>query len=146
MPILNNMAKLVVKPLPRTITPKTHAVLDYVTVGLFFGAASWFARRNKRAALAAMICGGAELAVCLLTDYPGGARRIIDFAERREIDLGLAAMSASMPAFLAFRDDPEKGFFLAQGMLISAATALSQFPEKPARSERRSWWAKSSMM
>lgn len=144
MPILNNMAKLAVKPLPRMITTKTHAVLDYAMVGAFFGAASWFARRNKRAALAAMVCGGAELAVCLLTDYPGGARRIIHFSERHEIDLGLAAMTASMPAFLAFKDEPEKSFFLAQGMLISAATALSQFPEKPARPERRSWWRRAA--
>lgn len=139
MPILNNVAKMAVSPLPRMITPKAHAVFDYVMVGAFLGASTWFWRNNKRAAIASVICGGAELAVCLLTAYPGGARRIIDFGTRREIDLGLAAMSASMPEFLAFKNEPEKKFFVAQGMLLSAATALSRFPEKQKRSERRSW-------
>lgn len=139
MPILNNVAKLTVKPLPRMISPKAHAVLDYVSIGAFFAASSWFWKHNTRAAIAAMICGSAELAISLLTDYPGGAKRMIDFGTRREIDLGLAAMTATMPEFLAFKDEPEKRFFLAQGMLISAATELSQFPEQPDRAEKRLW-------
>jgi hypothetical protein len=144
MPILNNMAKVAVSPLPRMISPKAHAVLDFLTIGAFFGASSWFWKHNKRAALAAMICGGAQLAVCLLTDYPGGRVRIIDFNARREIDLGLAAMSASMPAFLAFKDEPEKRFFAAQGMLMSAATALSRFPQTRDRRQKGSRHARAA--
>lgn len=138
MAILNNIAKLAVKPLPRMISPKAHAVLDYMAVGAFLAASSWFWRYNKRAAIAATICGAAELALCLVTDYPGGARKIIHFGKRQEIDLGLAAMTASMPEFLAFRGEPAKTFFLAQGMLISAATGLSIFPEEPERAEKGS--------
>jgi hypothetical protein len=137
MAILNNVAKLAVKPLPRMISPRTHAVLGYISAGTFFAASSWFWRSNKRAAIAAMVCGSAELAISLLTDYSGGARKVIHFGARREIDLGLAAMAAGMPEFLAFKDEPEKRFFLAQGMLISAAAGLTQFPEKPDRAESR---------
>jgi hypothetical protein len=75
--------------------------------------------------------------VSLLTDYPGGVRKWISFRRHREIDLGLAAMTATMPEFLAFKDDAERKFFLAQGALITAATELTQFPEKARRGEKR---------
>lgn len=138
MAILNNLAKLAVKPLPRMISPNAHAVFDYMAVGAFFAASSWFWRYNKRAAIAATICGSAQLALCLVTDYPGGAQKIIHFGKRRKIDLGLAAMTAAMPEFLAFKDEPAKTFFATQGMLISAVSGLSIFPEEPERAERES--------
>src|SRR5438477_7759382 len=122
MPILNSLTKVVAKPLPRMVSPKAHAVVDYMLMS-----AGYFWQRNKRAALAALICGGAELAVSLLTDYPGGVKKVITFRKHGEIDLGLAAMSATMPEFLAFKDDSEKKFFVAQGALITVATEITQF-------------------
>jgi len=142
MPILNNVAKIAVKALPTMISPKAHSVLDCMVVGAFCAAASRFWKQNKRAAIAAMICGGAELAITFLTDYPAGVKRVIHYGARREIDLGLAAMTASMPEFLAFRDEPEKTFFIAQGMLISATTSLSRFPQRPERAEKEPWHRK----
>jgi hypothetical protein len=133
MPLTNSLAKVVAKPLPRMVSPKAHAVADYVTVGAFLTGAGFFWQRSKRAALGALICAGAELAVNLLTDYPGGIKKVISFRTHREIDLGLAAMTATMPEFLAFKDDSERKFFLAQGMLITAASELTQFPKKAAR-------------
>jgi hypothetical protein len=138
MPVVNSVARIAVKPLPRMISPKAHAIFDYAVLGTFIGAGSWFWRRNKRAAIAALICAGTELAVCLLTDYPGGMKKVIHFANREEIDLGLAAMTATMPEFLAFDDEPERRFFIAQGALISAATELTRFPQRPDRAERTS--------
>lgn len=136
MPILNNIAKTAVKALPAMISPRGRSVLDYMVVGAFFAAASRFWKHNKRASIAAMICGGAELAVTALTDYPAGVKRVIHYSARREIDLGLAAMTSSMPEFLAFRDQPERIFFIVQGMLISATTGLSRFPQGPEYLER----------
>jgi hypothetical protein len=130
MPVLNTLVKVAAKPLPRVITPRAHAALDYVIAGSFFATAAWFWRRNKRAALASLVCGGARLAVSLLTDYPGGARKVIRFHTRREIDLGLAAMTATMPEFFAFQDEPQKNFFVLQGVLTTAANELTQFPER----------------
>ena len=137
MPILNTVAKIIAKPVPRVVSPKGHAILDYVMVGSFLVSAGWLWRRSKRAALAALICSGAELAVNLLTDYPGGVKKVISFRTHAEIDLGLAAMTAMMPEFLAFKDDDEKKFFLAQGALITAVTEITQFPEKSRFVERR---------
>ena len=136
MPILNTATKVLVKPVPKFLSAKAHAVVDYMTVGSFLMSAAWLWPRNKRAALAALICGGAELALAVLTNYPGGMKKAISFHTHGEIDLGLAAMVATMPEFLAFKDDNEKKLFLAQGAIISAVRELTAFPEKPSFAER----------
>lgn len=137
MPMLSNVVKMAVKPLPDVISPKGHAVIDYMLAGAFFASAGLFWRRNKRAAVASLLCGGAQLAVSMLTDYPGGLRRAIRFSTRRKLDLGLAAMSAAMPEFLNFKDEPEHHFFTAQGVLITAANELTDFPENRGESKER---------
>jgi len=119
------------------ISPAIHAILDYATAVSFFIGAGFFWQHNKRAALAAILCGGADIGLTLLTDYPGGLKRVIAFETHREIDFGLAAMVATMPEFLAFEDEREKRFFLTQGALITAATGLTQTPEKTRRAEKK---------
>jgi hypothetical protein len=138
MPLLNSVVKFAAKPFPRVLSPKAHAIIDWITIGAFLAGSAFFWRRSKRAALAALICGATELSVSLLTDYPGGVKRIIDFRKHGEIDWGLAAMSATMPEFFAFKDDREKKFFLAQGVLITAANEITQFPGKRRRAEKGS--------
>ena len=137
MPILNSLAKVIAKPLPRMMSHKAHAVVDYITVGSFLLGAGFFWQRNKRAALGALICGGGHLGVSLLTNYPGGVGTVISFRTHREIDFGLAAMTATMPEFLAFDDDSPRKFFLAQGVLITVANELTEPPEKRQRPEVR---------
>ena len=136
MPILNTATKVLVKPVPKFLSAKAHAVIDYMTVGSFLMSAAWLWPRNKRAALAALICGGAGLALGLLTNYPGGVKKAISFHTHGEIDLGLAAMVATMPEFLAFKDDNEKKLFLAQGAIITAVRELTEIPEKGNFAER----------
>lgn len=126
MPVLNSLTKMVAKPIPRVVTPKAHAMIDYASVGLFLGSAAWFWRRNKRAAVASLISGGAELAVMLLTDYPGGVKKFISFNKHREMDYGLAAMVATMPESLAFRGEDETKFFRVQGALITLLGELTR--------------------
>ena len=137
MPILNSAVQIAAKPFPRAISPKAHAIIEYVTVGSFLMTAAWFWRRSKRAALAALISGGAELAVSLLTNYPGGVKKAINFRTHRDIDFGLGAMTATMPEFLAFKDENERKFFLAQGAMITAISELTRFPDKSRRAERK---------
>ena len=99
--------------------------------------AAWFWKRNKRAAIAAIISGGAELAVSLFTNYPGGVTKVINFRTHRDIDFGLGAMTATMPEFLAFKDEDEKKFFLAQGAMISVISQLTKVPERAVRAEKK---------
>src|SRR3981081_1265142 len=93
MPILNSLAKIVAKPVPRMVTPPIHTMVDYATVGVFLATGAWFWRRNKRAAVASLISGGAELAIMLLTDYPGGVKKVIGFPPHRKLDYGQLALS-----------------------------------------------------
>jgi hypothetical protein len=137
MPLLNSAARMVAKPVPRIVSPEAHAIIDYMTVGTFFLSALWFWRKSKRAAVASLISGGAELAVSLLTNYPGGAMKIIPFRKHRDIDFGLGAMTATLPEFLAFQDEPEKKFFLAQGAMITIVSELTSVPGKSAHAERK---------
>lgn len=136
MPLLNRAIQVATKPFPKVISPKTHAILDYMTVGSFVVTAAWFWSRSKRAAIAALISGGAELAVSLLTDYPGGVKKVIKFRTHRDIDFGLGAMTATMPEFLAFQDEAERKFFLVKGAMITAASQLTRFPDKRRRRKR----------
>jgi hypothetical protein len=137
MPVLNRTIRIAAKSLPRAISPKAHAIVDYVTVGSLFVTAAWFWRRSKRAAIGALISGAADLAVSLLTNYPGGVKKIINFRTHREIDFGLGAMTATMPEFLAFKDEEERKFFLAEGAMITAVSELTSFPEKEVPRERK---------
>jgi hypothetical protein len=129
MPILNRLAKAVARPFPRMISPRAHAIVDYITTGSLMMSAGFFWRQNKRASLAALIAAGSQLALDLLTDYPGGVKKVISFRTHSEIDLGLAAMMASMPEFLAFNNDHGRKLFLAQGALITAVNELTKLPD-----------------
>jgi hypothetical protein len=130
MPILNSVAKLAFKPIPRIIPAKSRAGLDYLIAGSFFACACGLWRRNKRAALAAIISGVAELGVAMLTDYPGGPKREISFNARRDIDVRLGSMTAAMPELFGFKKDPARRLFHAQGAVITAISELTQFPEE----------------
>lgn len=125
MSMLNTVAKAVTKPMPRMISPKSHSMLDYVTAGIFLASAGFFWRRNKRAAIASLVSGTAVAAVSALTEYPGGVNGVFGLERHRNIEIGLAAMVATMPAFFSFEDEPEKNFFRIQGVLMTCISELT---------------------
>lgn len=140
MPVLTSLANSITKPLPKLLSPKGHAIADYITIGAFAATAAVYWNRNKRAAIGALICAGAELVVNLLTDYPGGVADVISYRTHAKIDIGLAAMTATMPEFMAFPDDREKTFFTAQAVGITAVANLTDFDQRRLQSriiERR---------
>jgi uncharacterized membrane protein YccC len=120
------------------IGPRTHAVIDYLIAASFLLGAGLFWSKSKRAALAALVCCGAESAVNLLTEYPGGVKKVIRYQTHGKIELGLAAMAATMPEFLAFDDEKEKTFFRAQGAIMTIASELTQYPKNQKSAERTS--------
>lgn len=132
MPVILGMADALTRRLPKVVSPRGHALADYATIAVFGIAAAVLWNSNRRAAHAALLCAGAELAVNLLTNYPGGAAKMIPFRTHGRIDLGLAAMAATMPEFLRFRE--HRGFFLAQSGAITATANLTDF--RPARPPR----------
>jgi len=133
MPIVTGVANTLTKSLPRVLSPKAHAIADYLTIGSLLAAGLFFRRRNPRAALGAVVCAGAGLATSLLTDYPGGVARLISYPTHGKIEIGLAAMMATVPEFLAFHDDKEKNFFLAEAAAVTAVANLTDFRSGPVR-------------
>jgi hypothetical protein len=126
---LHAVADTVTRRLPKIVSSRGHAIADYVTAGLFFVAGAVFWRTNKRAAAASLLCGSAELALNLMTDYPGGIARVVSFPKHSRIDIGLAALAATMPELLGFHQG--RSFFLLQSGAITATANLTKF--NPAR-------------
>lgn len=129
MPVLQSSVKLLTKRMPKVISPRAHAVLDYATAGTFLagGILLLARRRDKRAGISALVCGVAETVTSLLTDYPGGVSGLIRFPTHGKIDMGLAAMTATLPEFMDFSDSRDMGFFRAQALLITANAGLTDF-------------------
>ena len=115
MPILDKAAKLVTNRMPKVISPRTHAIIDYAMAASFFGMAAFFGRRNKRAAVSALLCGAAETITSLCTDYPGGVVREINFKTHGTIDFALSGLAASLPGMLRFNDEPGSKVFQGAG-------------------------------
>jgi hypothetical protein len=139
MPFVNRVAHEVSSRMEKRISPRGHAIADCLTIGAFFLGAAFFWNRNRRAALGSLICGGAELAVSLLSDYPAGITPQISFRSHGKMDRGLAALSAIMPEALGFRYDPERNFFLAESAAKIVVVNLTDFSRRRAlpQSSRR---------
>ena len=127
MPLADRATRVVANRLPKLIGPRAHAVADYATAGALFLLGALFWRDNKRAALGAMICGGAITATSMLTDYPGGIKRVITFQTHGRIDAGLAGLTAAMPNFLAFSDEEEARFFRGFAVAETIVAGLTDF-------------------
>ena len=127
MPLLDQAAKWSTNKMPKVINPKAHAIIDYAMAASFFGMAAFFWRRNKRAAVSALVCGAAETITALCTDYPGGVVKEISYETHGTIDFGLSGMVASLPDMLRFADEPESRFFRLQGLGLATVTGLTDF-------------------
>jgi hypothetical protein len=109
------MPGLLNRLLPKVISPKTHAVIDYIHAGTNFAAGALFRRKNPRASNAAFALGASILANALMTDYPLGVFRRHSFRVHGALDYGVAAASAAMPRLLGIEDMPEARYFKLQG-------------------------------
>jgi hypothetical protein len=126
MPILVQATQWATNRMPKAISPKAHAIIDYAMAASFFGMAGLFWRRDKRAAVSCLVCGAAETLNSLLTDYPGGIGSL-SFETHGAIDFGLVGLIASVPGLMRFSGEPEARFFRLQGMAMAAVTGLTDF-------------------
>ena len=139
MPILQKGVALAAGRMPKVIKPQAHAVIDYLVAGSFFITAGIYWRRNKRAAVSSLICGGVTTVNSVLTDYPGGIWKAMSFRTHGKLDAGLAGLTATMPRLMGFDEDSESKFFTMQSMLETAVTAMTDFDyyEEPASDRLR---------
>ena len=127
MPLTHSAVKFLTRRSPKFISPKAHAFADYAIAGSFFMAGALMFRRNKRAAISAFVCGGAEIVTSLCTDYPGGITDAISFPTHGRIDMGMAAMAATLPDLMEFGDEKETWVFRAQAIAMTAVAGLTDF-------------------
>lgn len=137
MPISTKLTELATKPLPKMIGPGMHAVIDWSTAVAFVGAGALLWKKNKRAALASLICGNLIGSLILLTDCPGGVWKKISFETHGKIDPGVSGLVASMPNFLGFSQERESKFFQGMGIGLAAVRSLTDFEEGSSNAEAR---------
>ena len=142
MPVMQSGINAVSQHLPKVLTSKTHAIVDYASVAAFAIAGGLLWNKNRRAAVASLICAGAGATVALLTDYPGGVTESVDFPLHGRVEMGLAAAASSLPGFLGFQDEPEAKIFKFMGIASTVAMAVTDFKRprgtKPAKLMRAS--------
>ncbi|HET7186161.1 MAG TPA: hypothetical protein VFI82_15860 [Terriglobales bacterium] len=137
MPVLQKSVAALAHKMPKVISPKTHAIADYATIGAFGLLAGILWGRNKRAAISALICGGAELTTTLLTDLPGGMADVISLPAHVKIDFALAAAASALPSFLGFDDGSEAKWFRILGLNITTVAAMTETGSVRRRQVRR---------
>jgi hypothetical protein len=127
MALLQKGVAMAAGRMPKIIRPHAHAVIDYLVAGAFLVTAAAYWRRNKRAAISSLICGGIATTNSVLTDYPGGVWKVISFQTHGKLDAGLATVTAALPRVLAFAGDSEAKFFTLQSIAETAVTAMTDF-------------------
>jgi hypothetical protein len=137
MPLATKVTEMATKALPKVINPRAHAIIDYSTAAGFFAAGALLWRKNKRAALAAFLCGDIMGTLMFLTDAPGGVWKKISFETHGKIDPGLAALTASAPNFLGFTDEKESKLFQVMGMAIAAVGSMTDYSQGSSNRETR---------
>ena len=138
MPLLQKGVAMAAGRLPKIIKPEAHAVIDCVVAGAFLVKGALYWRRNKRAAVSSLFCGGLAVLNNVLTDYPGGVSRVISFRAHGSLDAGIAGITAVMPSLLGFAGEKEARFFTRQSIAGTAITAMTDFDYYQRRSAAES--------
>ncbi len=112
--------------LPKVISPKTHAIIDYASVGAFALMGALFWKRHKRAAISSWVCGAQQATLAMLTDFPGGVAKVVSYDTHLKIDAGFAGLVGTAPNLLGFTHEWPSIFFRSQGVAIAATTGMSE--------------------
>ncbi len=120
--------------LPKTVDPATHSVLDYLTVSYFMLLAGMFWGRNNRAAAGALINGGMVLGLSMLTDYPGGLKKI-SFRNHGKGDILQALTAAGIPNVLGFSNEAAAVPFRLQALNESIVVCATDYNSETARAQ-----------
>jgi hypothetical protein len=127
MALLDAGVRTLSNRLPKVISPKAHAIIDYASAGTFITAGILMMGSRKRAGIGSIICGAAQAGLVMMTDIPGGVFRVIDLPTHGKIDAGFSGFVATLPSLLGFSDEKKSWFFRAQGMNIAAVGARTDF-------------------
>lgn len=124
------------KRLPKVIDARTHGIIDYCHAAFFFGMALFCARKNRRAAKAALATGTFILAESLLTDYPLGAKQAIPFEMHGRLDAGFTASSFMVPAWFGFSGTAAAEVFKINGFVEGLVVGMTDWDSERARNQK----------
>jgi hypothetical protein len=136
MPLLEKGVHTVANRLPKLVSPRTHAFVDYALAGSFLVAGVAALKTSEKAAISAFIVAGAELTMAILTDYPGGVAKLISLPSHLKVDTGMSGLVGSMPNLMGFSEERHSWFFRGQAMAMAALAALTYITEHPEASVR----------
>ncbi len=122
---------------PKVISPKTHAAIDYAVAGATLVTAGLMWNRNRRAAIGLLGVGAAEVATAAMTDYPGGLFKVLDLQTHRRLDMGQSGMIASMPRLLGIQESDAAKLFTVESAVAAVVTALTDFSRRAERESRQ---------
>ncbi len=135
MALIDTGVRTIAGRLPKVVSPKTHAIIDYATAGSFIVVGALMMKKHKRAGIASLIAGVAHATTAMLTDYPGGVAKVISFQKHGQIEAGIAAAVEAVPSLLGISDRWPATFFRVRGLGMAVVTGLTDFEEE--RGERR---------
>ena len=124
MAILANAAEVTSRHLPKFITPDVHCASDYVLSGTMIvgGVALW--RKERRAAVASLLCGASLLGLTLVTHYPGRTRKPVAFHRHADAEKGMAVLIATLPGALLLEKNLHR-YFTFHAAALTALTNLT---------------------
>ncbi|MBV9625620.1 MAG: hypothetical protein JOZ14_16760 [Acidobacteria bacterium] len=126
MPVLPSAADVFTRKLPKLLSPANHRRLDYALAAAFGLAGARFWRKDRRAAMASWLSGASILGLSLITDYPGEKDGLIAFPLHGKIELGLAALIATMPELFDVRHTA-RGYFNTKAGILTVVSNLTAF-------------------
>jgi hypothetical protein len=114
--------------IPKPISPKVHAFLDYGVTAYFLAvAAESFRNENKAAGIAALVNGAMVGGMSAITDYPGGINPMISFETHGIMDVVQGIFAGLAPMLMGFSDTDEAKYFYMQAVNEAAVVALTDF-------------------
>jgi hypothetical protein len=126
--LMEKGVNLLSNKLPKVISPKTRAILDYAAIaGPFFVIAGVAWKRHRRAAITSLACGVAETTIAMLTDYPGGVGKVISYPTRAKIDAGIAVAIGSLPNAVGFAEEWPAWVFRGRALGLATIAGLTDY-------------------
>jgi hypothetical protein len=113
--------------LPKVISPRNHAIIDYISAGSFALGAVLMWKNHKRAAIAAIGAAAAEANNVMMTKMPGGVWKLYSQDTHAKLDVVLSGSVEAIPNLLMFGDEWPAWFFRAKGLMLAAVTGMTDF-------------------
>jgi hypothetical protein len=116
--------------LPKVISPKGHAIIDYALFATTLTAAYLFGRKNRIIGVSALMTAALEGLNVALADFPGGLVKIMSFPTHGRVGIGNLPIFAALPMLMGFANRRESLFFYGQVAAAVAIIGMTDFNAK----------------